>query len=343
MRLLDDVRGLRADEAHVDAEHLDVARHVLEIEIAQAAPRPARARRRVGLGLGLGLGVGGLGAAALGTLAVLSFVAGSVVAPAGVSSASAAEVLEMASDAALTQVGAVDARLAPGQYLRIETTMDQVTSDGSATLEPPEAAAFRRHTVEIVYVPADRSQDWIVETRADEVTGVYGPRGEEFLERVLAEPSTQEASVRSYPAGIRTYGEEAQPIDSYRDQYDEMPRDPDALLDWFEARTPGGYVGLAILNALYQNLPPADVRAALLGALSRLPEFTLVGEDGDLATIERANADTRQQFVIDTRTGMLVSVIDPARHPNRIVPEGIPDQVVTFDTSIVDSAPEPTR
>lgn len=40
---------------------------------------------------------------------------------------------------------------------------------------------------------------------------------------------------------------------------------------------------------------------------------------------------------------MLVSVVDPARHPNPIVPEGTPDQVATFHASIVDSAPEPTR
>ena len=101
--------------------------------------------------------------------------------------------------------------------------------------------------------------------------------------------------------------------------------------------------GLAILNALYQNLPPADLRAALLGALSLLPEISLVAEDGDLATIERTNADVTQQFVVNTRTGMLVSVIDPARHPNEIVPDDQPDSIQTFQMSIVDSAPQPTR
>ncbi|MFJ5000160.1 hypothetical protein ACIP5T_18555 [Microbacterium sp. NPDC088619] len=340
MRLLDDVREIRSDEASVEAEHLTVARRALEMEIELAQPRPVRVRRRLGLRLGLGLG--GLGAAALGTFAVLSIVAGSVVAPSGVTSASAAEALEKASEAALAQVNAVDAQLAPGQYLRVETTMDQITTDGTSTGEPAETGAFRRHTVEVVYVPADRTQDWIVETRADEVTGVYGPEGEDFLERVLAEPSTNEDSVQAYPAGVRTYGDVSQPIDMYRDQYDEMPRDPDALLTWFEAQTPDGYAGLAILNALYQNLPPADLRAALLGALSRLPEFTLVAEDGELATIQRSNAEATQQFVVNTHTGMLVSVIDPARHPNEIVPDGLPDSIQTFQMSIVDSAPRPT-
>lgn len=343
MRLLDDVRELRSDEATVEADDLRVARQVLEIEIARSKPHPARVKRRRRLGWGIGLGVGGFGAAALGTFAVVSIVAGSVVAPAGVSSASAAEVLERASEAALAQVDAVDAQLAPGQYLRVETRLDQIHTDGTGQDLPAEAGAFRIHKVDVLYVPADRAQDWIVETRADEITGVYGPEGEEFLRSVMAEPQFAEATVTAYPAGIRTYGEEKQAIDMYRDQYDQMPRDPDALLSWFEERTPGGYAGLAILNALYQNLPPADLRAALLGALSRIPNFTLVSEDGDVATIQQARQGWVQQFIIDTRTGMILSVIDPARHPNDIVPDGLPDQIQTFTTTVVDSAPTPTR
>lgn len=346
MRSLDDIRALRSDKTNLDAEHLSVAREVLNIEIEQAQPRSRRTTRRpaLTLGLGLGLGLGGIGAAVLGTFAIISIVAGSVVAPAGTSSASAAEALEKASRAALAQVSAVDAQLAPGEYLRVETSLDQVTTDGSSSDEPARSGAFMLHSVEVVYVPADRSQDWIVETMAEEVTDVYGPEGQKFADSVLREPgATTEAQVSAYPAGVRTYGDVKQPIDTYRDQYNEMPRDPKALLSWFQANTPDGYAGMAILNALYQNLPPADLRAALLGALSRLPEFTLLAEDGDLATIQRANAESKQQFVINTRTGMLVSVIEPARHPNQIVPRGLPDQVTTFDMSVVDSTPEPTR
>lgn len=341
MRSFEDIRALRSDEATVEAGHLSVARNALEIEIERSKPRPARAKHRFALTLGLGLG--GLGAAAVGAFAVVAMVAGSVVAPAGVSSASAAEVLERASEAALAQVNAVDAQLAPGQYMRVETTIDQIATDGYAQDKPAETGAFQTRKVEIVYVPADRTDDWIVETRADEVTGVYGPDGEEFLQSVRAEPSGRGASVQAYPAGIRNFGDESQPIDMYRDQYDDMPRDPDALLAWFRAQTPAGHAGLAILNALHQNLPPADLRAALLGALSLLPEFTLVSENGDLATIQRSNAETTQQFVINISTGMLVSVIDPARHPNDVVPDGLPDSVQTFQMSIVNSAPDSSR
>lgn len=342
MQLQDEIRGLRENEAHVDLEHLEVARHVLDIEMGRST-RARTPRRRNAMKVGLGLGLGGLGVAGVGTFAVLSIVAGSVVAPPAAPSAAAAEVLQEASAAALNHVSATDAALAPGQYLRVVTTLDQVASDGFAEDRAPTSGAFQRRVVSVLYVPADRADDWILETRPEEILGVYGPEGDEFLQKVRGEPSTVEPSVTAYPAGIRTYGDEQQPFDMHRDDYDEMPRDPAQLLAWFEDRTPGGYAAMEILNALYQNLPPADVRAALLGAFALIPGITLTNEEGDLATIEWSRSESRQQFVVNTRTGMLVSIIDPQRHPSDIVPEGMPDGVQTFEMSVVDSAPTPPQ
>lgn len=343
MQLLDRVREIRAEEANLDAKHFTRARSHLAEEIHRELNRTVRSKRRLGLKLSLSLG--GLGAAAAGTFAVVAIVASSVVAPppGGVSSAAAAEVLERAAQSVLTHVSAADTPLAPGQYLRIETTRNTVTTDGSAQDKPAESGAFSEQNVTVTYVPADRSADWIVETKAEVITGVYGPDGEEFLERVKAEPIATEPSIRAFPAGIRTYGDEKQPIDMYRDSYDQMPRDPDALLAWFDALAPGGYSWLAILNALYENLPPADLRAAMLGALARTSDFTLVSEAGTVATIERKTEETVQQYVIDTESGVILSVIDPRRHPNDFVPADLPDAVQTFTMSIVDSAPMPTE
>lgn len=343
MDLLDHMRELRTDEAHLEPEHLTTARDALAQEIAHARRRPTRTRRRLGLGIGIGLG--GLSAATAGTLAIVAIVAGNVVAPppGSVPAASAAEVLQEAADSVLTHVSAADAPLTIGQYLRIETTRDSVWSDGSASDVPPESAAFATRNVTILYVPADRGDNWIRETKPEEITGVYGPDGETFLRSVKAEPSSAEAGVEAIPAGVETYGDTTQPIDMYRDSYDDMPRDPEALLAWFQATTPGGYAWLAILNALYQNLPPADLRAAMLGALARIDGLTLVSEEGNLATIQQDREEWTQQFVIDTESGLIVSVIDPRRHPNDIVPAGMPEGVQTFAMSIVDSAPTSTR
>lgn len=345
MQLLDHVREFRADEAHLEPEHLTVARDALAREIVGAQKHPARARRGLSLGLGLGLGLGGLSTAAVGTVAVVAIVAGGVVAPppGSVSTASAAEVLQKAADSVLAHVSAADAPLAAGQYLRIETTRDAVWSDGSSSDVPAESAAFATHNVTVLYVPADRSDDWIRETKPEEITGIYGPDGEAFLASVKAEPSQAETGVEAIPAGVETFGDVTQPIDMYRDSYGDMPRDPDALLAWFQAQTPGGYAWLAILNALYQNLPPADLRAAMLGALARIDGLALISEDGHLATIQQVREETTQQFVIDTESGLLVSVVDPRRHPNDIVPAELPDSVQTFTMTIVDSAPTPER
>lgn len=340
MLLLDEVKELRADERSIGAEKLTVARGALLQEIARAG-RPERARRRLGLGLGIGLG--GVGLAAAATVAVTAIVAGSVVVPVAVPEAAASEVFLQASEAVLSEIGAADAQLQPGQYLRIETVMEQVTTDGSSSLQPAESGAFRTRSTSVLYVPADRTQEWIEEIRDQEVIGVYGPGGQDFLDRVMAEPNSEAASVRAYRGGVKTYGDVEQPFDMYRDDYDAMPRDPEALLEWFAQRSPGGYAGLAILNALYQNLPPADVRAALLGALARVPGFTLVAKDGDVATIERSSEESTQQYVIDTSTGNILSFIDPQRFETDIVPEGMPDQITTFSMTVVDSAPEPTE
>jgi hypothetical protein len=67
----------------------------------------------------------------------------------------------------------------------------------------------------------------------------------------------------------------------------------------------------------------------------------LVSEEGNLATIQNTRAEFTQQFVIDTDSGLIMSIIDPRRHENDVVPAGMPDAIQTFDMSVVDSAPTP--
>lgn len=342
MQLLDHLGDIRAEEARVGPEQLKTARAALLREIARTRGNPGRARHRRRFGTGFGRG--GSGAIAAGALAVVAIVTGAIVAPAPgtMPAASAAEVLKRASASVLTSVSAADAPLAAGQYLRIVATRTAITSDGTGPDAVPESAAFATRNVTTLYVPADRDEDWIRETESEEITGVYGPDGEAFLRRVKAEPSTAETGVVAIPAGVETFGDTTQPIDPYRDSYDDMPRDPAALLDWFQAQTPSGYEGLAILNALDQNLPPANLRAAMLGALARIDGIALVTKEGSLATIQQTRGDRTQQFVVDTESGLIVSVIEPQRYPNDIVPDGTPDARVTLTMSIVDSAPLPT-
>lgn len=343
MQMLQHVRDIRADEAHVAPDKLSTARTALQSEIAKEALRLSPAKRRFALGIGLGFG--GLTAVGATALIASAIVAGSVVAPppAAITGASATEVLQKASESVLTNVSAADTPLAPGQYLRIEITRDAVTTDGTSTDRPAQSAAFSTRNVTVLYVPADRTDDWIRETTAEEITGVYGPDGEEFLRNVKAEPSTVSPGVEAIPAGIETFGDIQQPIDLYRDSYDEMPRDPEALLAWFRTHESIQNPQLPILNALYLGLPPADLRAAMLGALARTDGLTLVSQVGNLATVSRGPNVRSQQFVVDTESGLIVSFVDPRWHENEIVPPELPEGSQTFTLSVVDSAPTPSE
>lgn len=289
------------------------------------------------------LGLGGLGLAAAGTAIVLAFTAGTVVLPLSyaIPAASAAEALEMAVESTLDGVSAADTTLRPGQYLRIEVTRDYLWTDGSATDEPSREAAFTHRDTENLYVPADRSDAWVLEIRPSEVTGTYGPGGQKLLNSVKP-GADRVAGVQSFPAGLRDYGGSTQPLDRFRDSYDEMPRDPKQLLQWF-INTNGEYASMAILDAIYMNLPPADLRAAMLGALAESGDFTLVSADATTATLERRGDWGTQQFTIDTHSGLIISVTDARRHTDDVVPEGTPELRETFALSIVDSAPAATR
>ncbi|MFK4788304.1 hypothetical protein [Microbacterium sp. ZW T5_56] len=340
MSWVDEVRTVRTDETQVTEAQLATARRALQREIDRtASDGRSRSRQPRSRRLGLSLGLGGVGVA--GALAVVGIVAGSVFAPVPSPDAAAAEVFLQAQESVLDGIGAADVTLEPGQYLRVEQVTEQLTTDGSQSDVAAEKAGFLLRQVSVLYVPADRSEDWIVEADAAEVVALYGDDAEAFTANVLSEGLSQDV-LTAYPEGVR----DGQPIDKYRDDYDTMPRDPDELLAWFGTRAPESYVGFELTNALFQNLPPADIRAAMLGALARVPGYTLVSRDGNIAVVQEAplsdGPEARNTLLtIDTSTGQILSFTDVQRHPGNVVPADIPEQVITFTTSIVDEAPTP--
>lgn len=339
MSWVDEVRTVRADETQVTEAQLATARRALQREIDRTASAGrSRSRQPRSRRLGLSLGLGGVGVA--GALAAVGIVAGSLFAPVPSPDAAAAEVFLQAQESVLEGIGAADVTLEPGQYLRVEQVTEQLHTDGTQNGAAAEKAGFLLRRVSVLYVPADRSDDWILQSSAGEVVALYGEDAEAFTANVLSEGLSQD-SLRSYPNGM----DNGQPIDRYRNDYDTMPRDPDELLEWFSARAPG-YAGFELTNALFQNLPPADVRAAMLGALARVPGYTLVSRDGDLAVLQEASRSdgpeaTPTLLTIDTSTGQIVRFTNLQQHPSSVVPADIPEQVISFSTSIVDEAPTP--
>ena len=124
--------------------------------------------------------VGGLSTAAV----VATVVIAGLAAPVVVQPASAAAV-EILNDAAEVVITGVDPVIGPGQYLKIRKTYELVSlwdagaavpvaGFNTATLPSSEGAVHARGLSDL-YVPSDRTQDWILDDRAtNEVLDVWG-------------------------------------------------------------------------------------------------------------------------------------------------------------------------
>ncbi|MGB4135845.1 MAG: hypothetical protein WA971_04740 [Microbacterium sp.] len=302
---------------------------------------PKRGPRRTTFWAGAGLGGLLVGGAAVAALVVGSVVA-PPVAPVAVADVKAAKVLNEAADAALASTSVVPA---DGQFLRIVDTRDYLVTDSVVRGEKVTKNAFRYQETDVLYVPADRSQDWVYDfSTPTKLTDWWGDDALGFEESVMAGYDYRETGIVRMPAGSRD-GEN--PYFPYADSYDEMPRDPQGLLDWFQQDTGLGaeYAAKHILDALAMNLPPADLRAALLQALALIPGFTVMAQEGGHTTLSRTYQDVEgrhlsQQFVIDTDTGMILSFTDLGQEePGSVVPSGEPYLVETFSITVVDTAP----
>src|SRR5699024_10012855 len=137
--------------------------------------------------------------------AVTAIVVGSVLAPPVTpeTTAAAATVQHEAADA--TRYAAASDPV-PGQYLRIEEVTEQLVTDaGNGVPRDPSAdAGFVERTTTVYYVPADRSDDWIVdETAPREVVQLIGDGAEAFLASVRAGGETRSDEIVVCPGGIQ--------------------------------------------------------------------------------------------------------------------------------------------
>lgn len=356
MLLMERVREIGADEGSITEENVRVARQALAREAAgsvrpEAARRP---RRRTWAGIG----IGGLVAGA----AVTAIVTGSVLAPPSAPDAAAAEVLERA---ATVTVDARDANLAPGQYLRIETVSehlqfwnaawadddDESTSAFNASRSGADAAVLVRDT-RMLYVPADRSGDWFYDWGHAEVIESFGDRGAEAAGTWSLSPGAQGAArghVERLPAGQHLApGGDEPPMpylaDRYRPYYAEMPREPQALLEWLRGQSgmsgaeADRWVVASLSDPSAVNLMPTDLRASFFRAIALIPGFELLDEDTASATLQYVVPGHRTTtIVIDIAQGLVLSIAESYGEGG---PSGdIPESVTRVVTSVVDSVP----
>lgn len=337
MELMERVREIGAGTAPVGDAGVEAARHALLREIAReergdaSAPRHRRARWIGGSAL-----AGGLAAAAL----VIGFVAVPATAP----TASAAEVLELAAEATLTtQVVSPG----PGQYIRIQEiatsrlgwTRDPESPDGGWWDSRSSATEATVVQARSLYVPADRSGDWVRDyDESFEVREISGPDAESAEPILVATRTGSGLGVETYPGGMYTQtgvgAEGVEPddvltfsVNGLACYYDEMPREPEALARWVDAYEPA-YLSACPPPSLTEpenfNLAPADLRAAMFRALALTEGARVVEVDGDVTTIafpDSGESNWMQTVDIDTATGLLVGrgSLDDDRWSSRVV------------------------
>lgn len=245
---------------------------------------------------------------------------------------------------------------AQGQYLKIERETNDLVLYGATNpdslFDASRADAVAAWTVRshwTIFVPADRSGEWIQEFANDsQFTAFYGDAAEARAQEWLGSGSGQPFFQRT-PGGLGEPGpgEPSRASDAY---YAEFPRDPAALLEWIRTTngaTDGseqsvGTVTEALLQELEYDTAPADLRAAMYEALALLPNATVAGVDGDITTISfSANAGrwVRKDISIDMTTGLVVGSSIRQDSGSGIVPDDVPDISTKISVSVVDSAP----
>jgi hypothetical protein len=332
MPLMERVREIGADEARIDDETIRVARQALARETARSV-KPARVGRR--RRAWAGIGIGGLVA---GT-AVTAIVVGSVLAPVEAPSASAAVVLREAAEVTLTTEALTPA---PGQYIRISETWAQPMR-GFVPEEGTEIdVTYTLSRTRTLYVPADRSADWIEDsTDAEKITDVSEPEWTSRIEEQELSGGELLPDIVAHPGGRIMGGDGWQThyyhLSPMSRLYDEMPRDPEALLEWLATYEPeSGYPPPRLTEPVDFNLAPADLRAAMFQTMALLPGARVISEDGDFTTVaipDGGESNWMETVTIDMRRGLMVGrgTLDT------------PESRGSLDISIVDSAPDGVR
>ncbi len=381
MRLFELVRDIESTPDPTTAAR--IARSRAHVLARLGEPRKRRVRARWVWG----------GAAAVGGLSTATVVVGvviaGIVAPVVVQPASAAAV-EVLDDAAEVVITGVDPMVGPGQYLRIRETYelvslwdadaggsDPVTGFNAVTLPTSEGAVLVRG-IRDLYVPGDRTDDWIRDDRfTNEVLESWGdPRSEDAYDRMAAtspgrpdDPEGIEAlpnggvddngmPAATPPPGEAGDGAAAPAQDGYYDRfrpfYDEMPRDPQQLLAWYRERlsptsSDDAYVFQSIGQGLATNLMPRDLRAASLRVLGLLSDVDVSATNGSITTLALPTqlGDGGEfgdllvsELDIDTSTGQIVGLRETYPHRSTsLLPAGIPWTSWQIDIAVVDDAP----
>lgn len=209
----------------------------------------------------------------------------------------------------------IDAELDAGEYLLIET--DSVNVSSGQGEGGPIVSYYVRELSEL-YVPADRSDEWVWIRPLRELVEVITPGGEATIQSHFDSLQNEwgDEPERLRAAGGAFYGGTT---DGPWGDYDDLPRDPYLLLNHIYRVTlgagpsPDGEALVFIADTLRQGTAPADLRQALLQAATLIPGVTVIDEQANLDGVTGVaigrmedNNGLRQELIIDPDTGRLL-------------------------------------
>ncbi len=332
------------------------------------APHRRRARSRWVWG-----GTAAAGTATAGVVVATVVIAGAVSPLAGQpASAAAVAVLDRAASLVIRESEPV---VGAGQYLRVRETYEVVSLwDADTDLSDPIAGfnasilteaegAVHARGVRDLYVPSDRSDDWILDDRhTNEILNVFGDQqalpAYERMRAAVPDRDSDPRGIEALPGGLQIWEpdlvEDDQYWDPFRKDYPDMPRDPEQLLDWYRqhlSSTDDWYLFHTIGRYLSTDVMPSDLRAASLRALGLISGVDVSGSTGSVTTLQISAALSEDnefgdllvsELDIDTSTGRIVGGREIYPHRSmRMLPAGLPWMSWIIDVSVVEVAPEP--
>jgi hypothetical protein len=341
---------VRADVPERAPDDVIRGRAALLRAIEAPATAPARRPRRPWIWVGSAV-------AATCALTGVFVFGGALGAPVGADPAAAA-VLGAAATAARD---VVDPVVGPGQYLEVRTDAIYAASgtteadaeearERDTTTEASDVTSFLERDLRALWVPADRSADWIEVRCARVPVQTFGPRSETFA----AESGGVEDNARQvFPGGKTEYGAPITMLDA--DSAADLPRDPHQLLEriYQENGNAGpsrdGEALVWLADRLRSGTVPAELRSVFYDTAALIPGVTITEEQATLngrtgTAIGRDEGENgfRQDIIIDPATGEFIGERQVLLRPGADLPAGTATGSTSVTTTVVDAAPEGT-
>ena len=230
-------------------------------------------------------------------------------------------------------------------------TYDADIVDGAPYSSPrsESEAAWLVTSSHDTYIPEDRNGEWVRVFNADtSVIAWYGPEAEALAADWERQVQQAEPIVQRIQGGLIEPFEVGYTIGS-PEYYAAMPRDPQALLDWYwdynglgDEERATEILAQVLIQDLELNAAPADLRASMFRALSLVEGVAVQFSEGDVTTLSIDVDPDGSRLVtlsIDMATGLVVGSAVTRGPGAAIMPDSVPDSRVLTTTTVVDSAP----